>query len=269
MTTWTGKVPTAREWSEKVSPRDFRLRDLDLYVLKQYDHVLRSLGWRGRYRAGATGDGDRPLRRDDLIFLPLFVLPLAGLCATGGDGGWFRTAGGGLMKFEGFDSAVGIPIVVACFVLSFPGPLLVLRRWWTCNRRWTTTEVLCLAAVWVCSLLTLRGLGNRWGVDVLRAAPASLPVWATAIVATAAVIAVVSASRGRRDAVLAHFERVGDPDPARARDLVEALNPGEQENLITQRRRAIATLRERGLIDLDEAVQVESLPLGQSAAITT
>ena len=69
--------------------------------------------------------------------------------------------------------------------------------------------------------------------------------------------------------MLAHFERVGDPDPARSRHLVEALSPGERENLITQRRRAIATLRERGLIDLDEAVQVESLPLGQSAAITT
>ena len=95
------------------------------------------------------------------------------------------------------------------------------------------------------------------------------PVWATAILATVTAIAIAAASRGRRDAVLAHFERVGDPDPARSRQLVEALNPGEQENLITQRRRAIATLRERGLIDLDEAVQVESLPLGQSLAITT
>ncbi len=69
--------------------------------------------------------------------------------------------------------------------------------------------------------------------------------------------------------MLAHFERVGDPDPARARDLVEALAAGEREHLILQRRRAVATLRERGLIDLDEAVHVESLPLGESAAITS
>lgn len=267
MTTWTSKVPTAREWSEKVSPRDFRLRDLDLYVLKQYDAVLRALGWRGRYRAGATGDGPRPGRRDDLIFIPLFVLPMAGMFATGS--GWFTTSGGGVMEFEGFDRGLGIPIVVACFVLSVPGPLLVLRRWWTSNRRWTTPEVLCLAFVLACGLLALRGVRNAWKVDVLRAVPASLPVWATTILATTALIAIASASRGRRDAVLAHFERVGDPDPARSHQLVEALSPGERENLITQRRRAIATLRERGLIDLDEAVQVESLPLGQSAAITT
>lgn len=267
MTTWTRKVPTAREWSENVSPRDFRLGDLDLYVVKQYDDVLRSLGWRGRYRAGATGDGPRPARRDDLIFLPLFVLPMAGMFATGS--GWFTTAGGGVMEFEGFDAWLGIPIVAACFLLSLPGPLLVLRRWWASNRRWTTPEVLCLAFVLVCSLLALRGLRNAWEVDVLRASPASLPVWATTIVATTAVMAIASASRGRRDAVLAHFERVGDPDPARSRQLVEALSPGERENLITQRRRAVATLRERGLIDLDEAVQVESLPLGESAAITT
>lgn len=269
MTTWTRKVPTAREWSEKVVPRDFRLRDLDLYVVQQYDDVLRSLGWRGRYRAGSTGDGGRPGRRDDLIFIPLFVLPMAGMFATGGGGGWFRTASGGIMKFEGFDSGVGIPIVVACFLLSLPGPVLVLRRWWTDNRRWTTPEVSCLAFVLVCSLLGLRGLGGAWEVDVLRPAPASLPVWGTAILATAALLAIASASRGRRDAVLAHFERVGVPDPVRSRQLVESLNPGEQENLITQRRRAIATLRERGLIDLDEAVHVESLPLGQSVAITT
>ena len=267
MATGTRKVPTVREWSEIVSPRDFRLGNLDLYVVKQYDQVLRSLGWRGRFRAGATGDGPRPGRRDDLIFIPLFVLPFAGVSATGS--GWFSTAGGGVMEFQGFDAWLGIPIVVACFVLSLPGPVLVLRRWWTSNRRWTTPEVLCLAFVLGCSLLALRGLRNAWEVDVLRAAPASLPVWATAIVAGTAVVAIASASRGRRDAVLAHFERVGDPDPARSRDLVDALSPGERENLITQRRRAVATLRERGLIDLEEAVQVESLPLGQSGTITT
>ena len=266
MTTWTGKVPTAREWSETVSPRDFRLRDLDLYVVRQYDHVLGSLGWRGRYRAGSTGDGPRPVRPDDLIFIPLFVLPMAGMFATGS--GWFTTAGGGVMEFEGFGSGVGLPIVATCFVLSLLGPLLVLRRWWASNRRWATPEVGCLAFAVACSLLTLLGLRGAWEVDVLRA-PVALPVWATAIVATAAVVAVVTASRGRRDAVLAHFERVGEPDPVRSRQLVEALSPGEREHLISQRRRAIATLRERGLIDLDEAVQVESLALGQSTAITT
>ena len=135
MTTWTTKVPTAREWSETVSPRDFRLRDLDLYVIKQYDHVLASLGWRSKYRAGSTGDGPRSFRRDDLILIPLFVLPLAGMSAIAS--GWFRTANGGFMEFEGFDSGAGIPIVVTCFVLSLPGPLLVLRRWWTSIRqRW-------------------------------------------------------------------------------------------------------------------------------------
>ncbi|PUA81961.1 hypothetical protein C7S10_07945 [Nocardioides currus] len=260
-------MPTVREWSESVSPRDFRLRDLDLYVLQQYDQVLRSLGWRGRYRAGATGDGPRPARRDDLVFIPLFVLPMAGMFATGS--GWFTTAGGGAMEFEGFESWLGVPIVVACFALSLPGPVLVLRRWWTGNRRWTTPEVVCLALDVGFGLLALRGLANAWQVEVLSAAPASLPVWAATVVAAVSLAAIVSASRGRRDAVLTHFERVGDPDPARARDLVEALAAGEREHLITQRRRAVATLRERGLIDLDEAVHVESLPLGESAAITS
>ena len=157
MATQTRKVPTAREWSENVSPRDFRLRDLDLYVLKQYDHVLRSLGWRGRYRAGSTGDGPRPApsRRPDLHSA---VRPAHGRDVRHRQR-LVHHCGWGAMEFEGFDPGLGIPIVVACFVLSVPGPLLVLRRWWTSNRRWTTPEVSCLAFVWRAASSRCGGFG--------------------------------------------------------------------------------------------------------------
>jgi hypothetical protein len=87
-------------------------------------------------------------------------------------------------------------------------------------------------------------------------------------VATAAPLlaAVLIFSRGRRVTVPRHFRTAGTAEPDRAAELIAALAPRVRERLVDERRRAIARLRERGVITETEATKLAASPLGFASA---
>ena len=262
----TGKqtrVPSLREWVDTVSTRAFDPAWIDLYALQQYDAVLRALGWRSTFRTSAkVEDRERSVDRHTLaVFFFMILLPVVGFTTFGGTDIATNTT------FDGFDADVGVPVVASAFALSLPGPLLELRRCLLHRGRLTYVEVAGFCVTLVAAALTLTGMARVWDVDVLHLQPASIPVWAS-LVLTATAFAVASLATFRRGpGAPAHFRRSGDPDPDRARELLDRLDPGERAHLADVRRRAISTLRDRGLLTLEQTVQLSDLPLGQSMSL--
>jgi hypothetical protein len=258
------KVPSLREWADTVSARAFDPAWVDLYALQQYDTILSALGWRSTFRTRArTGDRERSMDRHSFaVFFFMILLPVVAFTAFGGTDLATHTT------FEGFDAGVGVPVVASAFTLSLPGPLLELRRCLLRRGSLTYFEVAGFCVTLVASALTLTGMARVWDVDVLHLQPASIPVWAS-LVLTATTFAVVSLATFRRGpGTPAHFRRSGDPDPDRARELLDRLDPGERTHLADVRRRAISTLRDRDLLTLEQAVQLSDLPLGQSMSLS-
>ena len=258
------KVPSLREWADTVSARAFDPAWIDLYALQQYDTILRALGWRSTFRTSARSeDRERsPDRHTFAVFFFMILLPAVAFTAFGGTDIATNTT------FEGFDGGVGVPVVASAFTLSLPGPLLELRRCLLQRGHLTYLVVAGFCVTLVASVLTLTGMARVWDVDVLHLQPASIPVWAS-LVLTATTFAVVSLVTFRRGpGTPAHFRRSGDPDPGRARELLDRLDPGERAHLADVRRRAISTLRDRDLLTLEQAVQLSDLPLGQSMALS-
>lgn len=264
MTAKQTRVPHLREWADTVSPRAFDPAWIDLYTLQQYDHVLRALGWQGRFRTSARAEERlRPMdRHGAAIFLLMFLLPVIAVTGTVG-GSDLATQ----TEFAGLDAGVGVPLVAIVFTLSLPGPLLELRRCVLQRGRLTYIEVAGFCVTLFSAAVTLWGMSRKWDVDVLRVPLASVPVWAS-LALTATVLGAITVAGFRRGSALpAHFRRSGDPDLVRARELLDRLDPGERDHLAQARARAISTLRDRGLLTLDQAVQLSEIPLGQSVTL--
>lgn len=252
-----------RTWSKTVPSYGLRLAELDLYVLKNHDDVLRALGHE-------RVDGTTSWRRTAGWFVGLvFVLAVVGGVST--LGGPILSAFGGRTMVTGeadaLDNDIGTSLTVWCFVVVLVAVASIGVRWLRSWRYRATVEVGYLAAVVVCGALALWQLESARSVDVARFAPASIPVWLSVVVGAVLLVAMLVASRGRRTPVPRNFRPVGTPDPRRAAELVGALQPAERDKLLDQRRRAIARLRERGLIDAAEAERVGALPLGSSTTI--
>ncbi|WP_152362093.1 hypothetical protein [Microlunatus speluncae] len=248
-------------WAKTVPRYGFRLADLDLYVLKEHDDILRALGQeRGTSRSRNT------------------LRVLAGLGCLFALVGGVSTMGGPILSTQGgvtstvgeagpLSDDLGVPFTAWCFVVVFLGVAGIAYRWLTTDRHSAAAEIGYLAAAVVCSGFALWQLGHDRGVDVLGFAPASVPVWATVVAAALLLTAVLFGSRGRRAPVPRHFRTVGSPDRQQVLDLVAALEPAVREKRLDQRRRAITRLRERGLIDEPEAAMIGSTPLGTSPTI--
>ncbi|MFC7622919.1 hypothetical protein [Microlunatus sp. GCM10028923] len=244
-----------RTWSKTVPPYGFRPGDLDLYVLKEHDDILRALGReRSPDRSGRLG-----------VFLGLICLvALVGGVST--FGGTILSTAGGVTRSVGeagpLDDDLGIPITAGCFVVVLAGVIGIGYRWWSSHRHSTGLEIGYLIAAVGCGGIALWQLGTDRGVPGF--APASLPVWLTVAAAAVLLAAVLLFSRGRRVPVPRHFRAIGPPDPDRAAGLVAGLEPRVREKLLDERRRAIGRLRDRDLLDDAAAADLESTPLGTS-----
>jgi hypothetical protein len=263
MTQKKTKVPHLGEWADTVTARDFDPAWIDLYALQQYDHVLRALGWRGTFRTNVRAeDRERPMDRHSLaIFVFMILLPVVGVTAFGGSDLATHTT------FEGLDAGVGVPVVASAFTLSLPGPVLELRRCLLRRGDLTYLEVAGFGVTLVASTLSLIGLTRIWDVDVLHLQVASVPVWASLVLAATALCVITLITHRRGPSAPAHFRRSGDADPERARELLDRLASGERGHLAQARGRAISTLRDRGLLTLEQAVQLSDLPLGGSMSL--
>ncbi|PXY34095.1 hypothetical protein [Prauserella flavalba] len=253
-----------RTWSKTVPSYGLRLAELDLYVLKNHDDIVRALGHERMEDAAS--------RRRNVLGWVLYlvaVLALVGGVSTLG-GPILSTFGGRTMvtgEADALDDDIGIPFTSWCFVVVLLGVAVIAFRWWRTQRHWATGEVGYLAATVVCGVLALWQLASVREVDALGFAPESIPVWASVVVAAVLLVAMRVASRGRRVPVPRNFRLVGTPDWERAVELVGALEPRQRDKLLDERRRAIARLRERELIDAAEADRVGALPLGTSTTI--
>ena len=258
------KVPSLREWADTVSARAFDPAWIDLYALQQYDTILRALGWRSTFRTSArTEDRERPMDRHALaIFVFMILLPVVAFTAFGGSDLATNTDVRGVRRRSGCprgrDRLHALPAGTAAGAEAMPAPA----------GQSDLLEVAGFCVTLVASALTLIGMARVWDVDVLHLQLASIPVWAS-LVLTATTFAVVSLVTFRRGpGTPAHFRRSGEPDPVRARELLDRLDPGERAHLADVRRRAISTLRDRDLLTLEQAVQLSDLPLGQSMALS-
>ncbi|NIK59373.1 hypothetical protein [Kribbella shirazensis] len=234
--------------------------DLDLYVLKNHPDVLRVLGYQRVERAS-------PWSRLEWFLSMLFLVALVGGVTTLG-GQMFSTYGGRTVytgTADPLDNDIGVPLTSWCFAVVLVGVLAAAYRWLRTDRHRDAKEIGYLVATVACGAVALGQLVSERGVDAF-AAP-SIPVWAAAGLAAVLLAAMLLFSRGRRVPVPRDFRRVEAPDPKRAIALVEALEPKKRDKLLEERRRAIARLQERGLIDAAEAAQLESLPLGASTTI--
>lgn len=251
-----------RTWSKTVPSYGLRLSDLDLYVLKNHDDLLRVLGYE-RVDGSATWSRRTLEWLLNMVFL---VALIAGVSTLGGD--MFSTHGGRTSRTgtaDPLDNSIGVPMTAWCFVVVLVGVLVAAVRWLRTDRHRDAKEIGYLVATVACGALALGQLVSDRGVDAF-AAP-SIPVWAAAGLAAALLAAMLLFSRGRRVPVPSDFRRIEAPNPQRAIGMVEALESKQRDKLLGERRRAIARLRERGLIDAAEAAQVESLPLGASTTI--
>ncbi|TCC24917.1 hypothetical protein [Kribbella speibonae] len=249
-----------RTWSKTVPSYGLRLSDLDLYVLKNHDDLLRVLGYER-----VEGSSPRALVGWAVHMVFLFAL-VGGVSTLGGD--MFSTYGGRTVRTgtaDPLDNDIGVPLTSWCFAVVLIGVVLVAVRWLRSDRHRDGMEIGYLVATVACGALALGQLVSDRGLDAF-AAP-SIPVWAAAVCAAVLLAAVLLFSRGRRVPVPNNFRQIDTPDPQQAIALVEALEPKERDKLLGERRRAIERLRERGLIDAAEAAHVESLPLGASTTI--
>lgn len=249
-----------RTWSKTVPSYALRLSDLDLYVLKNHDDLLRVLG----YERGAGATRLTLLRW--AVHMLFLVALVGGVSTLGGD--MFSTYGGRTVRTgtaDPLDNDIGVPLTSWCFVVVLIGVLVVGFRWLRTDRHRDALEIGYLVATVACGALALGQLVSERDVDAFAAA--SIPVWLAAGIAAVLLGAVLLFSRGRRVPARKDFLRVATPDPQRAIELVEALDAKERDKLLSERRRAIARLQERGLIDAAAAVQVGSLPLGTSTTI--
>ncbi|MCH1864904.1 hypothetical protein [Nocardioides sp. CFH 31398] len=247
-------VPKVRAWSNTVRRETFDAADLDLFVLRDHQPVLAALG-RARVdeAAGAAAAEPQRLRRLRQVacVAPVFTLAAfggpvpgrSGIEAGAMDGGWAQ---------------LWLALV---FLVAAPGPALALRRWWVTGRRRDPYEVLALGVGLTLGLAALRGLSDEWRAGSF--ALASLPAWVTVVTGVLTAAAMVFASRGRRTQGDLSFARIGEPDRAKARRMIDALPARTREQLHDMRRRAVENLTQRGLLDDDDARRVLSTPLGE------
>ena len=251
-----------RTWSKTVPSYGLRLSDLDLYVLKNHDDLLRVVGY-----VRVEGNASWSRRALEPLLHMVFLVALVGGVSTLG-GEMFSTYGGRTMPTgtaDPLDNDIGVPMTAWCFAVVLVGVLVTAFRWLRTDRHRDAKEVGYLVATVACGALALGQLVSARGVDAF-AAP-SIAVWAAAGLAAALLAAMLLFSRGRRARVPRDFRRIEATDPQRVIGLVEALEAEERDKLLGERRRAIARLRERGLIDAAEAAQLDSLPLGASTTI--
>ncbi|MEU8223122.1 hypothetical protein [Kribbella sp. NPDC048915] len=247
-----------RTWSKTVPAYGLRLRDLDLYVVKNHDELVRALGF--ERVAG------RPSRLRWALSM-VFVFALIGGVSTVG-GPIFTTHGGRTTPIgtaDPLDNDLGVPLTSWCFVVVLIGVLMIAGRWLRTDRHRDGLELGYLAATVAFGALAVGQLVSERGVGAFDV-PA-LPVWAAAVLAAFVLAAVLLFSRGRRVPVPNDFRRLGPPDPQRVIRLTAELEPRQRAKLLDERRRAIARLRERGLVDAAEATQLAELPLGASTTI--
>jgi hypothetical protein len=251
-----------RTWSKTVPSYGFRPGELDLYVLKNHDDLVRALGYER-----VAGAGRLSLGRWALFMVFVFAL-IGGVTTVGGP--IFNTHGGRTTPTgtaAPLDNAIGVPVTSWCFVVVLIGVLLIGARWLRADRHRDALEIGCLVATVACGALALGQLVSDRGVDAFGTP--TLPVWAAAVLAAVLLAAVLLFSRGRRASIPNHFRRTGSPDPQQASRLIEQLDPAHRDKLLGERRRAIGRLRDRGLIDAGAAAQLEALPLGASTTIDT
>jgi hypothetical protein len=251
-----------RTWSKTVPSYGLRLGDLDLYVLKNHDDILRALG-----HERVTERKTFWTRETASVYLSLVcVFALVGGVATLGgtvlsnDGGTTRT----VREADALDNDLGVPITMWCFVVVLLGVTGIAYRWLRTHRHSANLEIAYLVAAVACGSIALWQLGHSRDVDVLGFAPPSIPVWATVAAAAALLAPMLLFSRGQRVPVPRHFRVVGTPNPEQALRLIAALEPRVRDKQLDERRRAIARLRERGLIGESQSAHVASLPLGTS-----
>lgn len=253
-----------RTWSKTVPAYGLRLGDLDLYVLKNHDNILRALG---RERIPERGTF-WSLKTLEVLLGWVFMFALVGGVSTLGgtvtsnDGRTTRT----VREADALDDGLGVPITMWCFVIVLLAVAAIAYRWWRTHRHSAGLEIGYLVAVVVCGGIALWELGAAREIDVLAFTPQSIPVWAAVAAAAGLLAAMLLFSRGRRVPIPQHFRVVGTPNPQEALELIAALEPGVRAKRLDERRRAIARLRERGLIDETQAAHLESLPLGTSPA---
>ncbi|SED69330.1 hypothetical protein [Ruania alba] len=241
-----------RTWSKQVPAYGLALGDLDLYVLKNHDEILRALG---RQRVTDSATTRRLLRAVAIVVL--MMAPITGVSTLGGAG-----------RFgDGLDDSLGVPVTAWAFAVAVVGVVVVAVRWLRSDRHAAPVEIVYLAGTIVCGGLALLQLETVRGVDIAAFAVPSLPVWVASAAAAIILAAIVLGSRGRRVPIPDHFRTIGTPDQRTAAELIDALDPREREKLLDDRRRAIRRLRERGLIGADDATQLESVPLGESTSI--
>lgn len=250
-----------RTWSTTVPRYGFRPGDLDLYVLKEHDEILRALGQERR----AARSHSTP----EVIISLLCLIALVGGVST--FGGTILSTTGGVTRPVGeagpLDDDLGIPITAGCFVVVLFAVIAIGYRWWRSRRHWAGLELGYLIAAACCGGIALWQLGHER--DLAGFAPASIPVWLTVAAAAPLLAAMVIFSRGRRVPAPRHFRTAGTPEPDRAAELIAALDPRVRERLLDERRRAIARLRERDVITEAEATALEASPLGSASAAKT
>lgn len=253
-----------RTWSKKVPSYGFRLGDLDLYVLKDHDDILRTLGYT------RIEDNTFWSRHTLGVYLRwVFLLALVGGVST--LGGAILGVGGGDWTLEAtpLDNDLGGSITLWCFVVVLIGVAAIAYQWLRTRRHSVGAEIAYLVATVVCGGIALGQLAFERQIDITNFAAPSIAVWAAAGAAAILLVAVVFFSRGRRVPVPKHFRAIGTPDPQQALELIAALEPQVGAKRLDERRRAIARLRDRGLIDESQAARIESLPLGTSPTIDT
>lgn len=253
-----------RTWSKTVPAYGLRLSDLDLYVLKNHDDLLRVLGYE-RVDAAASPGRNILVWAAHMVFLVALV---TGVSTVGGD--MFSTHGGRTVRTgvaDPLDNGIGIPLTSWCFVVVLVGVLVVAVRWLRTDRHRDPIEVGYLLATVACGALALGQLVSDRDVDA-GDGPA-IPVWIAGGLAAVLVAAMLLFSRGRRVPVRRDFRRVEELEPGSVTGLADGLDSKEREKLLGERRRAIGRLRERGLIDPAAAARVEALPLGGSTTLGT
>lgn len=251
-----------RTWSKTVPAYGLRLHDLDLYVLKNHDELLRVLGYE---RVNDTASWGRNILVWCLHMVFLVAL-VTGVTTVGGQ--MFSTHGGRTVSTgvaDPLDNDIGIPLTSWCFVVVLVGVLVAAFRWLRTDRHRDAVEVGYLLATVACAALALGQLVSDRDVDA-GDGPA-IPVWVAGVLAAVVVAAMLLFSRGRRVPVRRDFRRIEALEPGSVVGLADALDAKEREKLLGERRRALGRLRERGLIDAAAAARVEALPLGASTTM--
>ncbi len=164
---------------------------------------------------------------------------------------------------------MGVPLVASAFTLSLPGPLLELRRCLLHRGGLTYLEVAGFCVTLVASALTLTGMARIWDVDVLHLQLASIPVWASLVLtATTFCRGLAGHLPTGAEALPRTSDAPGTRTPFGPESCWTGSTPVSGPTSAEVRRRAISTLRDRGLLTLEQAVQLSDLPLGQSMSLS-